>query len=483
MEEVLQRIQSENREKNIRVKGIILLGILSLCFVLLLFTDMLVYTEAGVRIPINGLRLIEAVFYGNSVGYYLFGEVVYVHIPVYVTIVYFVMLAAVLGLAAYIAVRMTFKGAEEKTIGIALTAVGGAIVLYYVALLTFPFIKAENLYGESVRFYRAFELSVAILLVGIIAVLSGVLQLFLNPKRIPKVKRFWFFYLLLIVPTVAIAIFSLYPIFLQVVLAFKDYKLSDGIWGSEWIGFENFVYMFTDPLMLKVIWQTIYLSFLRLLAGIIPSVFFAFVFYDMGAHRYRKVVQTVVYIPHFFSWVIIYAIISTFLMPSGIVNNILTEYFHMEPIDFLSKPELFYLNMILSSIWKEVGWGTILYLAALGNIDPSLYEAASLDGCGALKKVWYITLPGMVPIIVFQTIMAIGNLLKSAGGEQVLLFATGSVKNNKALVIDTWLYWQGLGELKYGLSAAVSFAQSVIGFIMVVGSHKLSKRLVGIGAW
>ena len=139
--------------------------------------------------------------------------------------------------------------------------------------------------------------------------------------------------------------------------------------------------------------------------------------------------------------------------------------------------------MILSSIWKEVGWGTILYLAALSAVDPSLFEAAAIDGAGVFRKLWHITLPGMIPIIVFQTIMSIGNLLKSAGGEQVLIFATGSVKNNKALVIDTWLYWQGLGELKYGLSAAVSFAQSVIGFLMVVGSHKLSKRLVGIGAW
>lgn len=483
MEEVVQRHRRETRLSNIQVKGLLMAAISVLMFVLLLFSNLLNYMNGGIAMKISGLNVITAVFYGNRVSYYLYGELVHLNIPVYVTVMYLVTLAALLGGAVFSALKMVWGNRDGRFLGFYLLAVGGVAVLFYVLLLTAPLCKVINLEGEEVAFYKAFELSASYLLAGILSCLAGGVQLFLNPERIPRVKKFWVFYLFLIVPTVVIFIFGLYPIFLQIVLAFKDYRLADGIWGSEWIGMGNFIYMVTDPQMLTVIWQTVYLSLLRLIAGIVPSVFFALVFYDMGVKRYRKAVQTIVYIPHFFSWVIIYAIVSTFLMPQGIVNNILTQCFGMEKIDFLSQPNLFYLNMILSSIWKEVGWGTILYLAALSAVDPSLFEAAAIDGAGVLRRLWHITLPGMIPIIVFQTIMSVGNLLKSAGGEQVLIFATGSVKNNKALVIDTWLYWQGLGELKYGLSAAVSFAQSVIGFLMVVGSHKLSKRLVGIGAW
>jgi putative aldouronate transport system permease protein len=117
------------------------------------------------------------------------------------------------------------------------------------------------------------------------------------------------------------------------------------------------------------------------------------------------------------------------------------------------------------------------------GIDKTLYEAASLDGAGVFAKLRKITLPALVPILVYQIIMSIGNILKGAGGEQILIFATSAVRENKALVIDTWLYWEGLKEIKYGLSAAISFVQAVIGFFMVIGSHKLSQRLVGIGAW
>ena len=235
--------------------------------------------------------------------------------------------------------------------------------------------------------------------------------------------------------------------------------------------------------MQMVIWQTVYLSFLRLLAGIIPAVLFALVFYHITSKKYRSVVQTIVYIPHFFSWVVIYAIISAFLTPNGVVNNIIVGVFGGEPIDFLSKPELFYTNVILASIWKEAGWGSILFMASLMGIDKALYEAASIDGAGAMKKLWHITLPGLIPILVYQVVMSVGNLLKGAGGEQILLFSTNAVQNNKALVIDTWLYWEGMNPRLYGLSGAISFVQAVIGLVMVIGAHKLSKRLVGIGAW
>ena len=289
--------------------------------------------------------------------------------------------------------------------------------------------------------------------------------------------------MVLIVPTLLILIFNVYPSLLQTILAFKDYKLSDGIWGSVWNGIDNFKYIFSDEKMLMVIWQTIYLSVLRLIAGIVPPVIFALIFYHITGKHCKSIIQTIVYIPHFFSWFVIYAIFTNFFMPDGVINNVLVNVFDKERIDFLSRQDLFYPNMIFSSIWKEVGWGTILFTASLMGIDKTLYEAASLDGAGVFAKLWKITLPALVPILVYQIIMSIGNILKGAGGEQILIFATSAVRENKALVIDTWLYWEGLKEIKYGLSAAISFVQAVIGFFMVIGSHKLSQKLVGIGAW
>ena len=184
-----------------------------------------------------------------------------------------------------------------------------------------------------------------------------------------------------------ILVFNIYPSILQTILAFKDYKLIDGIWGSVWNGWDNFAKIFSDQQMLTVIWQTVYLSFLRLVAGIIPPVFFALVFYHITSKSFKNVVQTIVYIPHFFSWVVIYAILSNFFMPEGVINNVVVNVLGGERIDFLSRKDLFYPNMIFSSIWKEVGWGTILFTASLMGIDKSLYEAAALDGFRRRRRI------------------------------------------------------------------------------------------------
>ncbi len=468
---------------SVRGKALVQAALVLCALVLFLAGGFVEYSFNLINIKLGGADVLSGSLYGGNVGYMNYGTVLYLHIPVYITLLGWLCLLAPLACAVYSVLRSFVFKKDNRISGYILLAFGGVCIVAYILLLTCGKIPATDVNGNKTGFYRIFEVKSTFLMFSLLAVFAGFVQLFVKPQTMLKVKRFAVFYIILVIPTVLVLIFNVYPSLLQTVLAFKDYTLSTGIWGSDWVGLSNFKYIFSDGKMLMVIWQTIYLSFLRLLAGTIPAVVFALVFYHITSKKYKAAVQTIVYIPHFFSWVVIYAIISAFLMPNGVINNVITNVFHGTPIDFLSRQDLFYANMILSSIWKEVGWGTILYTASLMGIDRSLFEAASIDGAGFFKKLWHITLPSVVPMLVYQVIMAVGNLLKGAGGEQILIFATSAVKENKALVIDTWLYWEGLQELKYGLSGAVSFVQSVIGFGMVVGAHKLSQKTVGIGAW
>lgn len=193
--------------------------------------------------------------------------------------------------------------------------------------------------------------------------------------------------------------------------------------------------------------------------------------------RAKKVVQTVVYIPHFFSWVIIYAITYAFLNEEGLLSTWLGT-----SSSILTDSDWFIPIVIITNIWKELGWGTILYLAALSSVPPELYEAAKLDGAGPWQRVWRITLPSILPIVMYLLIINLGQILKNAGGEQLLLFAN-AVTKPQAMVIDTWLYWESLGELKYSLGAAMSFFQAAVGMVLVFGCNRLSKKTTGIGMW
>lgn len=479
-----QSLQTPEQQMLSRIRGKFILQAILLVvgMLLFLFTDYLVLTYKSVSIGVTGWGILESLPYSGSILFLFYGKEMEIFIPVYaivIGILNFVVPLCCLGYSAF----MTFKKkADNKLSGYIMMGYAAVLVLFYILTLTVKGFTAQDPSGETYTFYQLYEVKAILLVYALLLLATGAIQTFLRPEIMDQVKRYKFFYVVLIIPTALILIFNVYPSILQTILAFKDYKLVDGVWGSKWSGLDNFKYIFSDSQMLMVIWQTVYLSFLRLLAGILPSVIFALLFYHITFNRCKSIIQTIVYIPHFFSWVVIYAIFSNFFTPDGLINNLLIN-FGKEPIDFLSRQDLFYTNMIFTSIWKEVGWGTILFTASLMGIDRTLYEAASLDGAGVFAKLRKITLPSLVPILVYQVIMSVGNILKGAGGEQILIFATSAVRENKALVIDTWLYWEGLQELKYGLSAAISFVQAAIGLFMVIGSHKLSQRLVGIGAW
>lgn len=309
-----------------------------------------------------------------------------------------------------------------------------------------------------------------------------------NTKKVSKgselwknIKRHKMLYLLF-TPVLAYYVLVRYwPIVLSWVAAFKDLKIGAGVFNSKWIGLENFRIIFSGPDLLKVIQNTFEISFLRLLIGFLPPIILAIMFHDMVLDRFRKWCQTIMYIPHFFSWVIVYGLVFAFFSTgTGFVNNLL-QTMGMDKVEFLLSSAWFRPILIGSGLWKELGWGTIIYMAAMTSIDKEQFKAAKIDGAGPVKRIIHITFPSILPVISFVLCINLGFILY-AGGEQILMFYNSSVYD-VADVIDTWVYRVGLGSMRYGVGTAVGLFQSFIGMILVLISNNLSKRYTGNGIW
>lgn len=295
------------------------------------------------------------------------------------------------------------------------------------------------------------------------------------------IRRYYAIYLLLILPIAYLFIYRFYPILLQFLLSFKNYRILDGPWRSPWIGLDNFREIFSSPNIVNVFWNTLRISALRLVAGFLPPLFLAIMIFDLSSDKYRKISQTILYIPHFFSWVIIYAIVFALFTKSGIINGYV-EAFGGDPQDFLIQSSWFLPLLIGSGIWKELGWGTIIYMAALTNINAELFESAKIDGAGPVRRIRHISLPGILPVVVFILTISLGTIFTNTGTEQILLFYTPATYR-VGDVIGTWIYRQGLGELKYSLGASVGLFQSTIGLLLVLITNKLSTKFAGVGIW
>ena len=272
-----------------------------------------------------------------------------------------------------------------------------------------------------------------------------------------------------------------WPIGLAWIVSFKDLKLGRGVWNSRWIGLQNFKDIFADPDIARVIKNSVEISVLRVVVGFLPPIFLAILFHDLSTRWFKKVTQTIVYIPHFFSWVVIYGMVfAIFATGSGLINNLL-DLFGLERFNFLLSRAWFRPILIGSALWKELGWGTIIYLAALATVDPQLYEAAVLDGAGPLKRIRYITLPSILPVITFVLCIRLGYILY-AGFEQVLLFYNSAVYK-VADIIETWVYRVGLSRAQYSIGTAIGLFQSFIGMILILVSNFLARRYTGRGIW
>lgn len=289
-----------------------------------------------------------------------------------------------------------------------------------------------------------------------------------------KLKQQKAFHLMLIPSIVLVFIYSYLPLY-GMIIAFQDYNPGLGF-SSPWVGMENFEHVFRQPNFIRTIWNTLYMSFFKLIGGVVVPVIFALMLNEVGRTLMKRTFQTLVYIPNFLSWVIMAGIMVDILSAEGIVNSFL-GLLGMEPISFLGNPSLFPWTMIISDIWKGFGFGTVVYLAALTSIDPGLYEAALIDGAKRWKQTIYITLPLLAPTIILMTVLALGNIL-NAGFDQIynlyspVVYETGDI-------IDTYVYRLGIQQAQYSVGAAVGFFKSIVSCILVILSYVLAYRVAG----
>ncbi len=283
-------------------------------------------------------------------------------------------------------------------------------------------------------------------------------------------------YLLLIPELVYFLVFKYVPM-IGIIAAFKQYNLMLGFFDSPWVGWDNFENFINGVYFKDIMLNTVLISFYKLLFGFTAPIALALLLNEIRIVWFKRTVQTITYLPHFISWVIAYGLMVALFAPgSGLVNALLKQY-GFDTISFLTDPAWARPMIVASDIWKEVGWGAILYLAALAGINPSLYEAARIDGAGRWRMLWHITLPGIRNVIIILLILRMGSIL-DAGFDQIFIFAN-PFNQEKADIIDTWVYRQGIERMQIGLATAVGVFKSVIATVLVILSNQIKKRFDG----
>ncbi|GGD59570.1 ABC transporter permease [Paenibacillus nasutitermitis] len=279
---------------------------------------------------------------------------------------------------------------------------------------------------------------------------------------------------LMMIPGIILVLIYHYAPMLGLVIAFQNFKPAFGIFRSEWVGWDNFEYMLQLPNMSRVIWNTLYIASLKVITGLTFPIGIAILLNEIRITAFKRSIQTLIYLPHFLSWIILGGILIDVLSPSkGIVNQLL-HWIGVEPVFFLGNANYFPYVLVTTDLWKEFGFSTIVYLAALTGINPSLYEAAVMDGANRIRQAWHVSLPGMTPIIVLLATLSLGQIL-NAGFDQVFnlyspsVYATGDI-------IDTFVYRLGLGQAQYSLATAVGLFKSAVSFILISLSYFLAYR-------
>lgn len=307
-------------------------------------------------------------------------------------------------------------------------------------------------------------------------------------KLVPQHKRsFWGnlcyykeYYLMLIPGIFFFLVFCYGPMY-GLVIAFQDYYPLKGVTGSKMVGLKHFRALFTDPFFLSVLKNTIVISFYKLLVCFPAPILLCLALNEISNYRFKKIAQSVSYLPHFVSWVVVSGIIIEFLSPSRGPINILLQNLGMEPIFFVAEPKYFRGVLVLSDLWKSVGWGSIVYLAAVTSVDPTLYEAAEMDGAGRIKKIIHVTIPALAPIITVMFIMESGKILNDSF-EQVYNFLTPSTYA-VGDVISTFVYRMGIQKMQYSFTTAVDLFKNIISFMLVVMTNYIARKTNDYALW
>jgi putative aldouronate transport system permease protein len=294
------------------------------------------------------------------------------------------------------------------------------------------------------------------------------------------IERDKYLYMLILPVLIYYVVFHYVPMY-GIIIAFKKFQPLKGILGSSWVGFRYFEEFFTAPYFWRLLKNTLLLSFYSLVWGFPAPVLFALLLNEVRHKLYKRLVQTVSYLPHFISIVVIAGMVVSFTgLREGIVNQALV-LFGMEPINFMAEPGWFRTIFVGSGIWQGFGWGSIIYLAAIAGIDPQLYEAAEMDGAGRWTRMWHITIPSLIPTIVIMFIMQMGHLM-DIGVEKVLLLSN-PLTYETADVISTFVYRRGVLNQDYSFATAVGLFNNVINLILLISVNALSRRLSQSSLW
>lgn len=302
----------------------------------------------------------------------------------------------------------------------------------------------------------------------------------LKPRRRKITRKTISLWMLFLPPVVLLLLFNYAPIY-GIIIAFKKYTPYVGIFGSPWVGFDNFKEFLTDNKFWAVVVNTVKISALDIVCGFPAPIIFALLANEITIKPFKRVMQTISYMPHFISWVVVFGVFYQILSPTyGVLNKGLMAL-GMESINFMAIRSYFIPMVVLLEIWKGVGWGAILYFATIAGLDTELYDAAYIDGASRLRQVFAVTLPGMAPMIVLMLILRVSGIF-SVGFDRIFNFSN-PINYEVSDVISVWVYRRGLVEAQYSLTAAVGLVQSALGFILVFSANKISGKVAGLGLW
>lgn len=298
-------------------------------------------------------------------------------------------------------------------------------------------------------------------------------------RTIRKMRADIVLYMLLLPGLLYFIVFKYMPMY-GIIIAFQDYSPFKGIGGSEFVGLKHFLRFFEDDEFITVFRNTLLISFYKLVFGFPFPILLALMLNEVRKMAFKRIAQTLFYIPHFFSWVIFGGIVIQVLSSKGMINTVIA-FFGGDPILFMAEKEYFRSILVISDIIKESGWASIIYLAAIAGVDPSLYEAATMDGAKKRHEIWHITLPSIKTTIVILFILQLGNILE-LGVQQVFMLYNPLVYE-VGDIIDTYVYRVGLTQQKYSFATAVGLFQATVGLILIYAANAFAKRYSGGGLW
>jgi len=301
------------------------------------------------------------------------------------------------------------------------------------------------------------------------------------PKNFLEIiSKYKYLYLMLLPGLIWYFIYKYLPLY-GLTIAFKDYNFSKGIIGSPWVGLKHFKFLFTFPDFCNILRNTVILSIYNIIFGFPAPIIIAMLLNELRSVVYKRTIQTVIYFPHFLSWVILGGIIIQLLGPNeGLINQII-KYFGYDPVNFMTKSQYFRGIIVSTNILKEAGWGAIIYLAALSGIDTEQYEAAIIDGANRWQKLIYITLPGIMNTIIVMLILRVGYIL-DVSFEQIYVMYNPTVYD-VGDVLSTYIYRMGIQGMKFSLTTAIGLFQSLIGFILIILTNNMSKKFSEVSMW